>query len=332
MSGVDGRLSNHDLNIVSIAERQDNFEIRVHNHAAQIEDIGRAQIGLSELNDRISRHDRLLDHQQRTLGRILELARNQFGSEDPAALRAEADRLMDAFYVEFEDQFRGSSEQIQNRLSWYLPFVSNVLGELPKGEILDVGCGRGEWLQLMKENNFTARGIDMNSTMVAECIGQDLSVTQADALQYLRGIPDGTLSGITAFHVVEHLSMNDLLAFIDEVARTLVPGGFLILETPNPENLLVGSHYFYLDPTHLNPIPPLLLQFYVNSADFTDIQIDRLNADTLERPFSFGVGGSDELMRFEKFVNERFFVGPDYAMTARKSTDLADGRASRSQQ
>ena len=148
---------------------------------------------------------------------------------------------MDPFYRAFEERYRGSRELIKSRLEVYLPFVEPLKTLYEGSEILDLGCGRGEWLELMQQNGFRAKGVDLNEGMLLACRELNLDVCQADALDYLRGLAVDTLSVVSAFQVVEHISFEALRELVDEAHRVLKPGGLLILETPNSENLVVGT-------------------------------------------------------------------------------------------
>jgi len=177
-------------------------------------------------------------------------------------------------------------------------------------DILDVGCGRGEWLEVLREAGFQAKGIDHNRIQIEHCKSLSLDVTEAEALTYLRGLEDGALNAVTALHFAEHLPLKGLVRFLDEVGRTLKPGGLLILETPNPENLLVGSCNFYLDPSHKNPIPIQTMKLLVEARGFRCQDIMKL------RPVSsVQIEVKDQLT---SHVNH-FLYGPmNYAVVARK--------------
>jgi SAM-dependent methyltransferase len=198
-------------------------------------------------------------------------------SDRPAGAGSEADRVLDPLYLAFENRFRGTMEEIKDKVSVYLPHVASALEKTQKKSVLDVGCGRGEWLGLLEENHITAAGLDMNRAMVEKCRTAGLDVVQADAVSHLQTLASQSLSVITGFHIVEHLPFSDLVSLLDESFRVLEKGGLVIFETPNPENLLVGACDFYYDPTHINPIPPLTLSFLAEARGFVDPQILRLN-------------------------------------------------------
>ena len=176
--------------------------------------------------------------------------------------------MSDMFYRSFEDRHRGSVELIKSRLEIYLPFIYpfKKTNKQPKG--IDLGCGRGEWLELLLENNFDILGVDLDEGMIKRCLERNLTVTKEDALSCLKNMESESLEIVSAFHFVEHVGFDSLRQLISEMYRVLKPGGLMILETPNSENLLVGTSSFYLDPTHQKPIPDLLLSFIAEHTGF----------------------------------------------------------------
>ena len=219
----------------------------------------------------------------------------------------EQDHLLDALYASFEDQFRGSPEEISRRLQVYVPFLKEAK---VAGDVLDIGCGRGEWLQLLRSEGIEARGVDRNRVFIETCRGAGLDVVEQDALKYLRSQQDDSLSAVTAIHFVEHVPFETLIAIVDEIRRILKPGGLLIAETPNPENFMVGSCNFYTDPTHRNPIPSETLKFLLESRGLHCKEVLKL------RPWDEAkIDGDSELIsRF----NEYFYSAPDYGIVATK--------------
>ena len=192
------------------------------------------------------------------------------------ALVEEKEHILDALYLSFEDKFRGSREDIKKRQEYYLPMVQDVITN-EEGSLLDIGCGRGEWLELLQENKIKAKGLDLNRLMVQTAQEHGLDVSNGDAIAYLKAQEEESLDVISAFHIVEHLPFEVLIALFDESLRVLKKGGIIIFETPNPENLFVGSCSFYTDPTHINPIPPVTLEFLATNRGFRDVTVHKLH-------------------------------------------------------
>lgn len=212
------------------------------------------------------------------------------------------------FYRAFEDRYRGSRDIIKERLRAYAPFTGALhrLGERPAA--LDLGCGRGEWLELLGEQGFDARGVDLDDGMLAACIERGLAARHDDALAALRAQADNSLALVSAFHLVEHLPFDLVRELVAEALRALQPGGLLIMETPNPENLTVGATSFYLDPSHVHPIPPGLLGFTAEHAGYARARIVRLQED----PALHGDAPVGLITVLEG-------VSPDYAVVAQKA-------------
>lgn len=190
------------------------------------------------------------------------------------------DERFDAFYMSFEDRFRGSRNEIKERISFYLPYVWESNAGTADRPILDLGCGRGEWLELLREVGANARGVDINLAMLALCRHRDLDVIQADALEFLRSLPDNSLGAVTGFHIIEHLPFATLMDIFGEAQRVVEPGGFVIFESPNCKNLIVGASNFNIDPTHRNPVFPETAEFMLNSHGFQNVELQYLSSVT----------------------------------------------------
>lgn len=197
-----------------------------------------------------------------------------------AATRSLTDDLKrhdaDAFYLAFENQFRGDREEIKERLRVHLSSMNEARIRTKNASVVDVGCGRGEWLELLSENDYKPVGVDTNLCMVEECRARGLPVECMDAMVYLRNLSPLTITAVTGFHIVEHLTFNQLHELFQETFRVLRKGGVAIFETPNPECIKVPTYSFYLDPTHRNPIPQELLSFVAKEAGFQHTQVERL--------------------------------------------------------
>jgi O-antigen chain-terminating methyltransferase len=236
-----------------------------------------------------------------------------------AAGRQEKNTLsdLDSFYVAFEEEFRGSRELVRGRVLPYLDVIRDANVGTHATPILDIGCGRGDWLDVLREHNLVARGIDSNRIFVELCRGRGLEVTERDVIDALRDLPDGSMGAITGLHIAEHLPFEVLIELVDQCRRVLCIGGVLILETPNPENIQVASHFFYMDPTHRNPLPPSMLRWIVEARGFERVRIERLTeARPLPAPpLAHGdVAAADSL----NFLLAQYLAAPDYAIVARR--------------
>jgi len=211
------------------------------------------------------------------------------------------------FYRQFEDRFRGSRVDIKQRLSFYRPLLASLRTNVDQDTALDLGCGRGEWLEILAEIGFNAQGVDLDDGMLQACHGLGLSAKRADALETLKSHQDNSLALISALHVIEHIPFAQLLELVKEAHRALAPGGLLILETPNSENLY-NTTSFYLDPTHTKPIPRALLSFVVEFGGFKTHKVVGLNEDYAQHD-----NGSVSL------TNVIFAASPDYAVIGIKA-------------
>jgi O-antigen chain-terminating methyltransferase len=262
----------------------------------------------------LARQDLLI--QQQRLNLLLSDLREKLGHgemsvEQQQALATHASEKLDTFYLAFENECRGSEAEIREQLSVYLPYIEGCHALCEDKPLLDIGSGRGEWLALLRDTQVPALGVDISQVLADHCARQSLEVTVADALDYLREREDGSLGAITSFHVIEHLPFEALYTLVEQAHRVLVPGGVLIFETPNPENILVGSHTFYHDPTHRNPITPTLIDFLLRHLGFVDTSILRLHP----YPEEAQVQGMDPLT---DRVNGAFCGPQDFAVVAAK--------------
>lgn len=230
---------------------------------------------------------------------------------DPARESLE-ERRFDAFYAAFENRFRGGSDDIRARVSVYAPVVRRAGAGTQDAPVLDIGCGRGEWLELLRDEGMHAEGVDLNRVTVDECRARGLRVMEGDGIEYLRTLAANSVGAITAIHVIEHLSFSRMVALLDEALRVLRPGAVAIFETPNPENLLVGACSFYTDPTHLRPLPPESTRFVVEARGYVAVSIQRLHEAPQQNWVSDGAPAVRTLLN-------RLLYGPqDYAVIGYK--------------
>lgn len=230
--------------------------------------------GIQEImrhNDALfARADQKLDRYRRetrdllgSLGAALSVVKT---SEPAQAVEAVARAHEEHGYLELERRYRGTEEEIRERISAYLPWLSKV------SPVLDVGCGRGEALALLRDHGIPARGIDSSARMVALCRERGLEAEEGDAFAALAALPEGSLGGVVSFHVIEHLPAALLDRLVRLAYRALKPGGVLILETPNPLSMLVAARSFWLDPTHQRPVHPESLKLMYELAGFDPIE------------------------------------------------------------
>lgn len=231
--------------------------------------------------------------------------------------------LSDDFYKALEDRFRGSRETIKARQSIYLPVVEALYAKVGKSA-LDVGCGRGEWLELLTERGVPVQGIDLNGEFVDAGQAAGLSMQKADAMRFLAAQQEKTYGLVSALHVVEHLGFDNLLAFLREAHRVLDDGGAILLETPNPGNLIVGACNFYLDPTHERPIPSLLLSFAAEYSGFESVVVVPVNRSALRNDLKLMPAqllGATVINEVVSTIDNNLMQAPDYAVIAFKRAD-----------
>ena len=230
---------------------------------------------VQSIANQVALYGQNLRDQQGRVNIFLELARRRmpeaFTPEEVTQLVSEQSHCLDSLYVAFEDRFRGSRESVREGTKVYLPYLKEALENTKRNRpLLDLACGRGEWLELLQNRGYPAKGVDINRTALQQCRELGLDVTEGDATEYLRKQPKNAFAAITCFHYVEHIEFPSLVALLDEVLRVLEPGGVVIFETPNARNILVSSGDFYRDPTHKNPVFPETLESIAELRGFAE--------------------------------------------------------------
>ncbi len=240
----------------------------------------------------LARRDREKDHligylkaslvmQERRISLFLDEARRclpeTFSQEELGEFVREKGHLLDSLYVTFEDKFRGTRREIRERLRVYLDILRAAGAGSEEQPVLDIGCGRGEWLELLRDEGLAGRGVDLNDTLAHQCRERGLAVETGDAIAHLRSLPEASLGAVTGFHIIEHLPMETQLELYGEAVRVLRPGGVAIFETPNPQNLLVGACNFYADPTHKRPLYPETQKFFLEYRGFSRVELKFLH-------------------------------------------------------
>jgi O-antigen chain-terminating methyltransferase len=226
-----------------------------------------------------------------------------------ARAKARKQPLLDYFW--FQERFRGDEAEIKRKQETYLPYFRG------RKRVVDLGCGRGEFLELMRENGICAQGVELNRDMVLLAREKGLDVVQTDLFDYLVSLPPHSLDGIFCAQVVEHLTPEQLLELIDLARLKLCPGSPLVLETINPACLTALARYFFQDLTHRQPIHPQALKFLLESRGFQPLELLYLAPVECSLPRREWPGlSTSEQAQFERCIdilNEVIFGYQDYA-------------------
>lgn len=234
----------------------------------------------------------------------LRMLRQRPPASVPSASANVAPETIAVDWLAFASRFRGPEERIRKQQDRYVARFANTAGE-----ILDIGCGRGEFLEAARDAGLMARGIDQSQESVDVCCGKGLEAECADLFPYLESRQDGSIAGVYCAQVVEHLAPAAVARFIELLGRKMRSGALVAIETPNPECLAIFATYFYIDPTHTRPVPAALLRYYLQEAGFIGAEVEYLEpaVDTIP-----------SLAELPSGVREALFGGLDYAIFARK--------------
>lgn len=217
-------------------------------------------------------------------------------------------------YFDFENHFRGSREAIKNVQKQYISYFEG------RTNVLDLGCGRGEFLELMQENNIDAIGVECYTEFAEYCKMKNLNVVEDDALKYLE--KQEKIGGIFAGQLIEHLKFNQIVKLCEMAYEKLEEGAYIILETPNPMSLAIYTHAFYMDPSHNKPIHPLTMEYFMKKVGFKKVEI--LFTATSKYPVEIPELKSDNIENIDAFnasmkeVGNALFGSQDYAIVACK--------------
>lgn len=280
-------------------------------HAGQAERLQRTQ----GLRERISRAER-------KLRRILYNPGD--GAREPSQVGVERDGsqapglVVESNYFDFQERFRGSEEEVREHQRSYLEYFRGQHG------VLDIGCGRGEFLELLREAGISALGVDRDLDMVLLCREKGLEVIHADALAYLENCADASLSGIFSAQVVEHLSPDQLVKLVKLAHNKLRTGGRLVLETLNPESLFVLYRWFWMDLTHQRLIHPQTIEFLLQAEGFREVTSRFTRppeGPLLIPPLEVPGDSGDALDKFNQatdYLNKLLYGSQEYAVLATK--------------
>jgi 2-polyprenyl-3-methyl-5-hydroxy-6-metoxy-1,4-benzoquinol methylase len=307
----------------SMAVRESRYEARAGALGAEQQDL-RAMVGVAQQAALTAK---------RELERLYERSdvskREEPGTDRSHGQPDELHRALNAYkYVGFENQFRGSQDVIRRRLESYLPYFDGA------ADVLDVGCGRGEFLDLLAASGITALGVDLNHEMVEECRARGLHAVEGDAVAFLESIPDGSLGGVFAAQVVEHLEPSHLLRFLELAFHKLKPGAGIVLETLNPACWVAFFESYIRDITHRWPLHPETLKYLVIASGFASAAIEwRSPVPQHDRLQPVRVPTGADLLSSElaevfnanvEKLNARLFTHMDYAIVGRKGQRAVD--------
>jgi 2-polyprenyl-3-methyl-5-hydroxy-6-metoxy-1,4-benzoquinol methylase len=241
-------------------------------------------------------YERLIHHE-------LRLIRQRASAPPSRQSEPELESFTEFDYTRFAEKFRGSEDYVRQGQRFYVPHFSDC------SSVLDIGSGRGEFLELMRDAGIPAHGIDLDSASVELCLAKGLSAEVANLFEYLNSGACPRFDGIFAAQLAEHLAPGQLPRMIKLCAERLKPGGVLVLETPNPECLAIFATHFYIDPTHTRPIPPELMAFYFEEFGLGRIEVHRRFPAAESMP---------QVRELGPKMQEKFFGGLDYAIIGRK--------------
>ena len=325
--------------------RLETASVRERVTTETLTDLGNRVVALERLSTELSDRIRARGAEQDGLRQSVELvtaathsmkreierqgARPRTPSPSTDQLQPAATPDLDAYkYLAFEDRFRGPREDIVAAQRVYLPYFDGA------PEVLDLGCGRGEFLELLREAGIAARGIDLNAEAVERCREQGFDATRVDALEYLRGLADESLGGLFSAQVVEHLEAEYLTRLLAEAHRVLRPGSRVVLETLNPACWTAFFSAFVRDITHRHPLHPDTLSYFLRASGFVEVEVvyrspvpdaaklPRATVDAAVAETPSGAAVRELAQTFNRHVdrlNGMIFAEQDYAAIARRA-------------
>lgn len=335
---IEERLCQHDLAVTQLNERITNLESNIRNNndsmkkLTEWENDGKIQrekifeniLGFNEELRKIKSRQEKLNAANAIAGQASTASQNigekavntEVSANTTSASVVEAepeDSYVGIDYFDFENRFRGSQEHIKEVQEQYLPYYEG------KQKVVDIGCGRGEFLKILREHDIKAVGIDLYGKAIDCCKLNGLEAYQKDAIAYLNGRE--SVDGIFAGQLVEHLAIEQIIQLCNVAYEKLEDGCYFIMETPNPTSLAIYTHAFYMDPSHVKPVHPLTLQYCAEKAGFSKVEI--YYTDTSKLPvtipkLSGDVENLEEFNHAMQLVSDTLFGSQDYAVIARK--------------
>ena len=276
-AGAEGRTE-----IDALRHKVENLETKLVDQERMIAGLSQAlETSLGQIAREMARLNNIIDAQRRSYVEITrQLTASQTTKNPHQGQSGTKDPFLDIFYREFEDRYRGSREEILVRLREYSSHLAFLKDRDPRElRIVDLGCGRGEWLEVLRDEGLPATGVDNNEAQAEAARELGLDIEIDDVTVWIAAQKDRSIDFLSAFHLVEHMEFPALVNLFKEALRVLKPGGGLLIETPNPESLIVGAYKFWFDPTHVRPYPPELLSQLLETLTFQDIKLLRLHPD-----------------------------------------------------
>ncbi len=213
----------------------------------------------------------------------------------------------DLIYYNFEKKFRPYTPHLRRALEGFLPFFQSCK------KVIDLGCGRGEFLELLRNHRITAIGIDGNKYMIKECERKNLTVIQSDVFNYLKNLKDSSIDGFYSDMLIEHLEFSQIIDFLTFLHQKLEKGGVILLTTPNIKSMLVSTYNFYLDPTHKTHIHPDFILFLLKEIGFSEVKgIPFSPSSQSENVFKY------IYKKFRGIISRKIYGYQDIAFFARK--------------
>ena len=288
-----------DARVTSEVGARESVQADVHSLAQRLADVG-SRFERLQLEPRLARLERARKGPAP--------AQAQSSGPPPAATAVEFD------YERFEDRFR-PEKSVRERQQEYVELLRG------KSRVVDLGCGRGELIEMLKAEGVPAYGVEIDADFVAVLEEKGIEVVAEDAVAHLEQLEEGAVDGIVGSHVIEHLAPSAVSRLVALAGEKLREGGILILETPNPESVVAGSINFHRDLTHVRPIHPDTLAFLCESAGFSDVETRRLSPVPDEERLPLpGERGLDEIV---EQLNALLYGFQDYAIVARKRAAVA---------
>ena len=324
MNNVQGQLTVAAEDWGTLAERVANDDLTIR---AVKREVSAAIGGWDSLAERMASDDMTTSAIIKDIEYIKTVSRgyaNQLNAEkarsnksNTSVNKATEENIDALFYHDFEERFRGSQNDVRARIRDYIPIFKEHFGEISDKSFVDIGCGRGEWLDVLKEHGVEKRiGVDINDLQLEFCVSKGHNVASADCVDYLSGCDAESIDVVTGFQLIEHLPLGALITLLDACFKVLKPGGMVLFETPNSGNLQTGASLFYIDPTHKRPIHQLFADFLLSRSGFRKVEIilsSPLGEEfRLEKPIN---GDNLELWRtnLEK-INSLLYGPQDYAV------------------